>query len=335
MVRLHQIECSPQFWTRWDGFADRTVTREWVEFLAETQHAAPVAAEVRDGASVIGYFCGLVLSRYGAHILGSPFPGWTTSYMGFALEPGVPRWLALQALERFAFKDLGCVHFEVVDRYLTVEDGARAGLPSRPARSYESDLREPEETLFNRMKSACRRCIRKSEREGVVMEEAKDDAFAGEYWTQLTEVFLKQGLTPTYGLDRVRALIEHLAPTGRLLLLRARDPSGRCIATGIYPALSTIAHFWGNASVGDGQHLRPNEALHWYAMRYWKARGVSFFDWGGTGQYKEKYGCTPISVPRFVRSRVPGFLYVRDQAKRLVRARQRLTGWLRSQPRSR
>jgi hypothetical protein len=335
MFRLHQIDCSTHFWTQWEGYADRTITREWMEFIAETQEATPVAAEVREGTSVLGYFCGLVSSRFGVRILGSPFPGWTTSYMGFALQPGVPRWMVLPALNRFAFQDLGCFHFEVVDRYLTVEDGQRAGLPSRPTLSYESDLREAEETLFSRMKSACRRCIRKAEREGVVIEEAKDDSFAEEYWAQLTEVFLRQGLTPTYDLNRVRKLIEHVGPTGRLLLLRARDPQGRCIATGIYPALNTIAHFWGNASVSDGLHLRPNEALHWYAMRYWKARDVPSFDWGGTGDYKEKYGCLPISVPRFVTSRLPGLMVVRDQAKRIVRARQRLAGWLRSRLRPR
>jgi hypothetical protein len=336
MVRLLQIDCSTSFWTRLESFADRAITREWVEFIADTQQATPVAAEVRDGTSVLGYFCGLVFSRFGMRVLGSPFPGWTTSYMGFALEPGVPRWMALAALERFAFKDLSCLHFEIVDRHLTVEEGRQAGLPPhRLTPSYESDLRESEPALFARMTSACRRCIRKAEREGVVIEEAKDDDFAGQYWAQLVEVFLKQGLTPTYGLDRVRKLVEHLGPTGRLLLLRARDPGGRCIATGIYPALNTTAHFWGNASVKDGQHLRPNEALHWYAMRYWRARGVLVFDWGGGGDYKGKYGCAPITVPRFVKSRVPGLLFLRDQARRIVRGRQRLTGWLRSRPRPR
>jgi hypothetical protein len=336
MARLHQIDCSTHFWTRWEEYADRTTTPEWVRFVADTRKAMPVAAEVRDGPSLLGYFCGLIFSRFGVRILGSPFPGWTTSYMGFALEPGVPRWLALQGLERFAFRDLGCAHFEVVDRHLTVEDGQRAGLrPDRLVPSYESDLREPEETLFNRMKSACRRCIRKAKRQGVVIEEAKDENFAEEYWAQLTEVFLRQGLTPTYDLHRVRKLIEHVGPTGRLLLLRARDPHGRCIATGIYPALNTIAHFWGNASVSEGQHLRPNEALHWSAMRYWKARNVPVFDWGGSGQYKEKYGCVPISVPRFVKSRLPGLRYLRDQARQIMRGRQRLTGWVRSRPRSR
>jgi len=73
---------------------------------------------------------------------------------------------------------------------------------------------------------------------------------------------------PTYGVDRVRALIRNLHPTGRLLLLRARDPEGKGIATGIYPGMNDVAQFWGNASFRSGQQWRPNETLHWYAMRY-------------------------------------------------------------------
>lgn len=330
MGQFHQLPCSTPFWTRFDALPDRSISREWIEFLADTQAATPIAAELRDGTSVLGYFTGLVFSRFGLRILGSPFPGWTTSYMGFALRPEVPRWIALQALERFAFQDLGCVHFEVVDRHLTVEDGQRAGLPHRLARSHETDLRPPAETLFGHMTSACRRCIRKAEREGVTIEEAKDDEFAGEYYEQLTQVFRKQGLVPTYGLERVRKLIHHLQPTGQLLLLRARDPQGRCIGTGIYPALNTTAHFWGNASDRAGLHLRPNESLHWHAMRYWKGRGIPVFDWGGASAYKEKYGCMSIAVPRFFKSRFRGLGMLRDQTARLIRGRQRLAGWCRA-----
>lgn len=330
MGQLHQVECSTQFWARFDACADRTVSREWLEFVADTQQATPVAAELRDGATVLGYFTGLVFARLGVRILGSPFPGWTTSYMGFALHPDVPRWIALQALERFAFKDLGCMHFEVVDRYLTIEDGQRVGLPHRLTRSYETDLRESTEKLFERMTSACRRCIRKAAREGVAIEEAKDDEFAGEYHEQLTQVFLKQDLVPTYGVERVHKLIAHLRPTGQLLLLRARDADGRCIGTGIYPAMNATAHFWGNASDRAGLHLRPNETLHWYAMQYWKGRGIPVFDWGGGGRYKEKYGCEPIAVPRFFKSRFPLLQSLRNQAERMVRGRQRLGGWWRA-----
>lgn len=332
MLKIHRTEPSAALWARLEQFADRTIyqTPEWMRFVAETQQARPVWGEVRDGASVVGYLSGLVFSRFGIRVFGSPFPGWTTLYMGFNLEPEVPRWMALEALGPFAFRELGCMHFEIVDRYLRVEDGARPGVDHGFVDSQETDLKQSEEELFGKMESACRRCIRKAEKSGVTIEEAVPDGFAEEYYEQLEDVFQKQKLVPPYGVDRVRSLIENLYPTGRLLLVRARDPEGRSIGTGIYPGMNRIAQFWGNASFRWGQPLRPNETLHWYALRYWKRRGTEFFDWGGAADYKDKYGCYRIAVPRFYKSRFQVLTALRDGAQKIYRRKQHFDGWLRS-----
>ena len=299
-----------------------------VRFVAETHGATPVCAELRDGGVPVGHLYGLIFSRYGIRVFGSPFPGWTTPYMGFSLRDGVPRRSALEAVERFAFRELGCLHFEVVDRYLSEEDGRRVGLSCGWVESYETDLTSSEDAIFGSFSSACRRCLRKAEKSGLTIEEAHDPEFADEFYEQLKDVFRKQRLVPTYDAERVRALVRNLRPTGGLLLLRARDPDGRCIATGIYPGMNRIAQMWGNASFRTGQHLRPNESLHWYAMRYWKWRGAERFDWGGGGTYKEKYGCRPIRVPRFHKSRFAILSHLRDSAERLVYRGQSWRGWL-------
>src|SRR6266853_5451943 len=98
-----------------DSFADRTVfqTREWVRFVAETQNATPVLAQLSEGGKVAGYFTGLTFTRLGVKVLGSSFPGWTTPYMGFNLVPGASRSAALAALEPAAWNDLKCLHMEV------------------------------------------------------------------------------------------------------------------------------------------------------------------------------------------------------------------------------
>ena len=95
-------------WNALDEFEDRTVfqTREWVEFLAETQKARPVVAELRDDGDVAGYFTGLTFQRFGIRILGGSFPGWTTPYVGFNLKKGAARRDALEAIERLAFDEL-------------------------------------------------------------------------------------------------------------------------------------------------------------------------------------------------------------------------------------
>jgi Acetyltransferase (GNAT) domain len=115
----------------------------------------------------------------------------------------------------------------------------------------------------------------------------------------------------------VRQLIEHVYPSGDLLLARVRDPEGRSIATGIYPGFRGFSLFWGNGSLRPYQIHRPNEALHWYAMRHFKRRGIPLHDWGGRATYKSKYGVATFSVVAFRKSRIGVIQYARDLAEKV------------------
>lgn len=311
-----------------ETFEDRTIflTPNWLSFVAKTQKAEPVLAVLQDGGYTLGYFTGLIVKKFGLKVLGSPLPGWTTSYMGFNLSGGVPRRLAVQALTRFAFEDLDCVHLEMMDRNLTVEDINELGLEHRIFSGFEIDLTQSEDRLFAHMRSSCRRCIRKAQKSGVTIEEAHDIEFADEYYSQLQDVFRKQSLVPPYEVGRVRDLFTCLGGTGHLLLLRARDPEGRCIATGIFPAMNGTMYFWGGASWRDAQGYRPNEAIQWYAMKYWKARGIRLYDMGGGGEYKRKFGGYEIRVPWFRKSKYAWIAPMRGLAKQVVNWRQNVMG---------
>jgi hypothetical protein len=123
-------------------------------------------------------------------------------------------------------------------------------------------------------------------------------------------------------------LIAHLHPTGNLLLLRARDKNGRCIATGIFPHLNGVMHFWGGASWRQHQHLRPNEALQWHAMRIGKQKGLRIYDMGGGVGYKKKYAGYEIQVPWVRKSKRPWMNHARNLARRVHRVRQQCLGRL-------
>jgi hypothetical protein len=330
MMKCRILDFEAVDWNALDRFADRTVfqTREWLRFIAETQKATPVLVELQQDGQLAGYFSGLTVKKFGVKVLGSSFPGWTTPYVGFNMLPGASRSAALAAVETLAWDTLKCIHMEVSDPHFAADDGEKLGFSSGSYTSYRTDLRKSEDELFNGMDSACRRCVRKAEKSGVTIEEAHDLAFADEYYEQLKDVFAKQKLVPTYPVERVRSLVKHLEPTGRVLLLRARDPEGKCIATGIFPGFNKIAEFWGNASFRSGQTWRPNEYIQWYVMRYWKNRGVDVYDWGGEGTYKEKYGCVPHHVPWFTKSRHQIVGKLRDEAKKMFGRKQRLMGWM-------
>jgi hypothetical protein len=206
-------------------------------------------------------------------------------------------------------------------------DVAGLGFQRRAQHTYLIDLSQEEQVLYSRMSStACRYRIRKADRMGLVIEEASDEAFADDYYDQWCEVWAKQSLVPTYSRERVRLLIRHLLPTGNLLLLRAREPQGRCIATSIFVGMQQFAYFWGNASWRRDQHFCPNETLQWHAIRYWKRKGVRYYDLDG-GVYKRKYGGDTVESDHLWKSKHCWIGWARTAARLAQRCRQRIAGW--------
>jgi Acetyltransferase (GNAT) domain len=331
-VRFERLELADVDWEHLNSFADRSVfqTRQWLEFIARSQGAEPVVAELRDGASSAGYFTGLIVRPYGIRVLGSPMPGWTTAFMGFNLEPGVSRRAATEALLEFAFGPLRCLHLELKDRNLTLADVEGLGFDHTPWRGLEVDLRRPKDEIFTGMKRMCRKNIRKAQREGVVIEEADPDGFAEDHYAHVADVFAKQSLVPPFDAERIRQLIDAVHPSGRLLLLRARGPDGASIASGVFPAMNQRMHFLTSGSLRPQQSLRPNEALVWHAIGWGQSRGIETLDLGGYLSYKLKYGGEVVELPFLRKSRSRSIAGMRNLARTAFEARQIARGRLRS-----
>ena len=86
-VVLQRLDAREIDWEKLDALDDRNVfqTREWLDFVEATQGAEPVVAEMREAGRTVGFFTGLVVSRFVIRIIGSPFQGWATGYQGFNL----------------------------------------------------------------------------------------------------------------------------------------------------------------------------------------------------------------------------------------------------------
>ena len=197
MMHFQRMDFVPGEWDRsLEEYPDRHLFQSaaWISFLQETQRGEPVVAELKDAGRTVGLFAGLIVRRFGFRILGSPFPGWTTPIMGIRLREGVRGDDAGAALIRFAFGELGCHHLEIRDSSLDPGDAARSAFDKTSSRTLEIDLSQSEEQLFAAMKGACRRCIRKAEKQDVTIEEAHDPEFADDYYRQIQDVFSKQAL---------------------------------------------------------------------------------------------------------------------------------------------
>lgn len=324
--RFERVALSRVPWSELDRLPDRTVfqTRAWLSFLEESQRATPVVARVVRGNEMVGWFTGAVVRRFGFKFLGSPLRGFTTSYMGFNLTADLDPLDLVGDLRDFAFRELGCIHVEVMDRRFSPNTPPPSRFASSTLGSYEIDLTQPADRILARMNQARRHAIRRAPRNGVTVEQAHDLEFAEEHHAQLCDVFAKRGLPPPYGPERIRQLIRHLEPTGNLLLVRARDPNGKSIATGIFPGFNRLAHFWMGASWRSGQKLLPNEAIQWFVINYWKDRGIAAYEMGGGGDYKAKYGGAPIAVSWLRSSRIARLEQVRAS---LLVLRKRVRAW--------
>ena len=99
------------------------ITKQWLKFISETQNAEPIIIQINYKNIFVGYFIGLIIKKFGFKILGSPLPGWTTSYMGFTFSRSDHRAIdVLEPFSNYVFNHLKCIHLEIMDRNISVQD---------------------------------------------------------------------------------------------------------------------------------------------------------------------------------------------------------------------
>lgn len=302
-------------------------TRRWFSFLENALGLPPVIARIRRGGETLGYFQGAVDHKFGLKILGSPFRGWSSEFMGLNLQRQADYPDVLRALPDFAFSTLGCHYLEMIDPRVPL-DGLNE-LPFRvdDLKRHVIDLTQSEEALFNNMDRDRRSNVRRAERLGVRVELANDAGFVDDYHAMLVEVFSKQSLQVPYSKERVRQLIDAMGDSNGLMRMRARDANGEVIAAYIGLAHNGVAVGWGASSRQKSLALRPNEACYWAQMKYWKAQGMrDFHIGGGWGSFKRSYGSFVMEVPRLRLARNPALGLLLDFV--FTYRNPRLRNWL-------
>ncbi len=313
MISFERIPIEEFPWSELGKYESANIfhTRNWIEFLADYYNLEPVVAAVKSNDQRVGFFTGLMTKKYGLRILGSPFRGWNTFFMGFVLNPEVSYHDILQVFPEFVFNQLQCDFFMIVD--LNIQEDDLKGLPYhvREVHNYELDLTKSEEELLASMENKyVRRAIRRAIKKGVVIEEANDPEFADEYYAQYLEVMKRQSLSPLYGLDFVRQMISRFRSSGNLLLLRARNTEGKCVATIIDFVYNKAAVGWGAASWKQYQHLNPNELMIWYEMKKVKEMEAEVLNLGDMKkQFKQKFGAQRVPCFRIMKGRNPFVFY--------------------------
>jgi len=276
-----------------NNLPDKSVltTKEWIQFIQQDSKAKPIIIRISEANQFIGYFTGLSMVKFGFRIIGSPFPGWSTVYMGLDVIDKNKKIEIISELIPFLYKFEKCLFIQITDRDISTENAKNAGFRIQTIGTLELPINLDDAGLFKNMKTDCRNFIRQFERRGATLEFAiPNDEFAEEYYTQLQDVFSKQKLVPTYSLDKVKCLLKSLGASGNILCLRVRNPEGISVATSIFPGYNKKFFFWGGASYRSAQSYRPNEYMIYKAIQYWRDRGCEVFDMVGIREYKKKFG---------------------------------------------
>jgi lipid II:glycine glycyltransferase (peptidoglycan interpeptide bridge formation enzyme) len=169
------------------------------------------------------------------------------------------------------------------------------------------DLTKSEAELFANMEgNNCRRAIRGAIKKGVVIEETNDLSFVDEYFAQHQAVMARKSLKPLYSLNFIRQMITHFLPTGNLLLLRAKNPDGVCIATHIDLVFNKVAVYWGGAGWPDYFRLHSSELIYWHSMMKVKSMGAEVLNLGPlVKKFKTKFGASTMPIFRLMKAKDP------------------------------
>ncbi|MCF8448168.1 MAG: GNAT family N-acetyltransferase [Bacteroidia bacterium] len=311
------------------NFPDKTVftTIEWITFIANDSNVNPLIIQIQYKQDIIGFFSSLHFSKLFVKIIASPFPGWSTPYMGLDLLGGTNRLEIIKELVQFLFETEKCHYIRITDRLITLDETKKAKINYNTASTLELKIDISDEALFKNMKTDCRNYIRQFERRGARIEIAKPDiVFANEYYEQLKDVFAKQKLVPNYSLSKVVTLLSSLAHSDNILCLRVLNPAGTSIATSIFVGYGKKFFFWGGASYRDYQHYRPNEYMIWTAIKYWRERSFEIFDMVGVRSYKKKFGPTEESFVALIFPKYKVLWYLEKFAGKLFYFKIKLLG---------
>lgn len=298
-------------------------TNFWVKYLCDETKGEPIVLNISNNNwSVI--FVGIIFKKYKLRICGSPFEGWSTPYMGFI---GLDRLntdekvAVLQKTIKYLKKIKHCHYVQICDFNIDYDLANLAKIKYEKHDTYMLDISKTEEELFSSFKVDVRTNCRNFLKRGAKLHiEQPSDKFANDYYTQLVEVFDKQGLKSYYSLEKIQRLINLFKNNKDFVFCENvyDQKDEKSIATGIFFGYKSRCYFFGAASLKDYQILRPNEYVIWNAIKYWKSKGCTTFDMLGIRKYKEKFHPTFVSIPVLYSSRIPFLHSLKKIAKRLI-----------------
>lgn len=329
MYKITEIELENLNIDEYYSTGDKVIyqTKEWINFICETQNVKPIILRITDDKAFVGYFTCFLFSKFGIKIIGSPFRGWTTLYMGFNVAEGVDRASLVKPVWQYLKKQYNCMYMEIIDRHLTFDDVQREGLLADKQETYIKDISEDIEQVFKSFSSTCKNQIRRYEKNDAYLNVCEpNDEFAEKYFNQLKVVFGYQNLVPSYDCERVKKLLKNLNyMADSVYCTEMCNPEGRSIGTLIGFAYKSTCYLFGLASYREEKYYQ-SDYLVWDSILHWKELGYTSYDLVGVRDYKLKFHPELVAVPRVICCRFKILIFMRNVAQKLFWAMNSIKG---------
>jgi hypothetical protein len=308
MIRFQLLPGRPPNWDKEiHRFSSKTLFHEgaWLDHVQSVHPQGKIVYyEIRDGTERLGYYCALRITRMMIPIHGSPLGGTGTNFMGPLVNDDVDQKGIVSALIAL-FGPRHFLHIELSNPWFKREVMEHAGFEVQAGLTHVCQLPGNVDAAFASISTEARNRVRKSKKNGVVVERTDDPAIVTHFFEQFREVYGKQGMVTPFDERRPRSLFEHLMPAQRLLSIWARRDD-EILAAGLFPYDDRAIYFWGAASWLRHQKLCPNEALHWGVIQFAVENRIPIYNMcGGTSQFKDKFGGDDIPYLTYHKSALP------------------------------
>lgn len=343
MSSLRTVTLSLDEYERWfDGNVDDLHHRSpyhdpaWIRATGPSVGFDVAIIGVHDGPTLVGAAPGFLARRGPFCLYGSPLRGTMTSYLGPVVSDPALLGPGLVDLLR-ACRDHARRQFSASYARFTLRD--EPGEPANPvdlgrgwrrqrSPSYRLDLTAGRDAVWSRLKSDCRRNIRRAEREGIEIVPFDEP---DRYYRMLVSTFDRHGAKSWHTARFFRSVLTGV-PSPEPLLCLGASHRGEVIAAGLFLCDDREVHYVSGASSPSFGSLPTSYLLHWTAIERGIESKCRVFNSDASGvrsidQFKESFRpelerrCSLIWTRPHIRRAERLFMRSRKLRKRL-RARQ-------------
>jgi len=162
------------------------------------------------------------------------------------------------------------------------DHGAVPGKPLFTKYTFQIDLTQTEEELFEKLQSKTRYNVNLAAKKGVTIEERTNEAGLEEHLEILAETTKRQGFY-THSPDYFRTMWQELGASGMMRIFVARY-EGKTLASWIMFVFNNVLYYPYGASRNIHRDVMASNLMLWEMIRFGKHIGCTTFDlWGSLG----------------------------------------------------